>query len=239
MANSFFKFKQFLIHQDKAAMKVGTDGVLLGAWTNIGDAVNILDVGTGTGLISLMIAQRNQNASIVAIDIDKDAVSQACDNFTLSNWSKRLYVEHKPLQVFTEANIGNFDLVVCNPPFFNKAYKSDNHSRNLARHTESLSYEELIVNARKVTTKQGRLSVVLPFDVEQEFIESAKKENFYAYRITRIKPTPLKKYVRTLIEFSKNVVADIAINEMVIEDKGRHGYSDEYIALTKTFYLKM
>ncbi|WP_430814470.1 tRNA1(Val) (adenine(37)-N6)-methyltransferase [Carboxylicivirga sp. RSCT41] len=239
MANSYFKFKQFVVHQDKAAMKVGTDGVLLGAWVNVGNAVNFLDVGTGTGLIALMLAQRNSNACVTAIDIDKDAVSQASDNFAFSDWTERLKIVHNPLQEFAENNMEKFDHVVCNPPFFNNAYKSVNHSRNLARHTESLSFEDLIANAGRVSNSHGKLSVVLPFDAERVFIEIAEKYSYTPSRITRVRPTPHKDYVRTLIELSKDAADGIVTNEIVIEDKGRHGYSDDYIALTKTFYLKM
>ncbi|WP_262325287.1 tRNA1(Val) (adenine(37)-N6)-methyltransferase [Carboxylicivirga litoralis] len=239
MANSYFQFKQFVVHQSKAAMKVGTDGVLLGAWADVEGCTTILDVGTGTGLIALMLAQRNAAAKIAAIDIDEGAVLQAKDNFGLSDWKERLQVKHSTLQAFVRDSNTMYDHVVCNPPFFNKAYKSDNHSRNLARHTESLSYLELIRNAYRVSHPRGKLSVVLPFDVEEEFKKMAIEEGFCPHRITRIKPTPQKSYVRVLIELSKQQIEQAEIDEMIIEDKGRHGYSDDYIALTKAYYLNM
>ncbi len=239
MANSYFQFKQFVVHQDKAAMKVGTDGVLLGAWANVEDCDKILDIGTGTGLIALMMAQRNANALITAIDIDDKAVRQASDNFKRSNWSDRLQVKQRALQDFVADCHEKFDHVVCNPPFFNKAYKSQDHSRNLARHTESLSYSELLKAAYELSCETGRLSVVLPFDSEHEFLELALHIGYHAVRITRIKPTPSKPFVRVLLELSKQFGAEAVIHQMIIEDKGRHGYSDEYIALTKDFYLKM
>lgn len=220
-------------------MKVGTDGVLLGAWVNIEHCGKVLDVGTGTGLIALMLAQRNSEASIIAIDIDKGAVEQAESNFSSSIWSDRLNVIHKPLQQFAQENLGGFEHVICNPPFFNKSYKCNNHSRHLARHTDALSYLELIRNAYIVTNKEGKLSVVLPFEVENEFIKLALNEGFYLHRLTRIKPTPSKAFVRILIELSKKLVDESVTNEMIIEDKGRHGYSDDYIAITRKFYLKM
>lgn len=220
-------------------MKVGTDGVLLGAWVNVSENYRILDVGTGTGLIALMVAQQNSDASIVAIDIDENAVAQAKHNFSSSDWTERLFVKHQTLQLFSKENTNRFDHVVCNPPFFNESLKSDNHSRNLARHTDSLSYLELIKNSHRVTSEDGKLSVILPAEAENKFIELACNEFFYPVRITRIKPTPQKSYVRSLVELSKRRENDIISDEMIIEDKGRHGYSDDYIALTRSFYLKM
>jgi len=239
MANSWFKFKKFTVVQDKAAMKVGTDGVLLGAWANVEDCSTILDVGTGTGLISLMAAQRNSKAFITAIDIDADAIEQAQSNFNASDWSPRLSAKHLSLQAFSKTitSAQTFDLVVSNPPFFINAYKSHNHSRNCARHNDSLPYQELIQCARDLTTVSGRLAVIIPYEAEQMFLSLARKCGFYISRLTRIKPTPQKSFVRSLIEVSKKQSIEGCSAQLIIEDKGRHGYSNEYINLTKDFYL--
>ncbi|MBR8536760.1 methyltransferase [Carboxylicivirga sediminis] len=239
MANSYFQFKQFTIHQSQAAMKVGTDGVLLGAWADIDSCSVILDVGTGTGLIALMMAQRNAKAMITAIDIDEGAVKQAVFNVEASDWSNRILVELCPLQAFKPKACGLFDHVVCNPPFFNNAFKSENQSRTRARHTDSLSYNDLVAYAHQLTHEKGRLSLIIPYDSSEELISSAKHVGWYLHKRLNIRPTPNKKYVRALVEFIKEDVAEACLDDMIIEDKGRHKYSDKYIALTKDFYLAM
>ncbi len=237
MANSYFKFKQFIVHQDKAAMKVGTDGVLLGAWSDVTCDREVLDVGTGTGLITLMLAQRNQSLQVTAIDVDEGAVQQAQHNFSLSNWTERLGVEKCALQNFDKED--SFDHVICNPPYFDRAYKSDDHSRTLARHTDTLSFDELVAHAFRVTHTKARLSLVLPFDVEEQILMAASRVGWFPARILYVRPTPKKALVRILIEFSKSKTATLTTEELIIEDKGRHGYSDKYVALTKDFYLAM
>ncbi len=239
MANSYFKFKQFTIHQDMAAMKVGTDGVLLGAWANVENNQQVLDVGTGTGLIALMVAQRNALAKVTAIDVDKGAVDQARRNIQLSAWKKRIVVENIAFQALIPEENQLFDHVICNPPFFNQSYKSDNHSRTVARHTDTLSYNDLAISAYNTTHTDGRLSLILPYQSAEVFIECAKKAGWNLEDIMYIRATPQKAYVRALMAFKKADVKEIMSEEMIIEDKGRHQYSDKYIALTKDFYLAM
>lgn len=239
MANNYFRFKQFVVHQEMAAMKVGTDGVLLGAWANVKADQMILDVGTGTGLIALMLAQRNPNADIVAIDVDDGAVRQAHTNFDLSEWRRRLTALQCPLQDFRYGEVGIFDHVICNPPYFNNAVKSDNQSRTLARHTDTLSYQELVDNAYRVTKENGKLSLVLPYESEARIIDLAIHTGWYPDKALLVRPTPNKPYVRILIEFTKQPAETVFRSELIIEDKGRHGYSDQFIELARDFYLAM
>jgi len=237
MANNYFQFKQFKIIQDKAAMKVGTDGVLLGAWVDLSDAQQILDVGTGTGLIALMMAQRQENAKITAIDIDSDACSQAAENFSLSRWNGRLGVVNQSIQSFRQKQRGIFDLLVCNPPFFQNSFKSVDSSRNLARHTDSLSAEELIRNASLLSTDSGRLAVVIPEEQAERFIKLSHKYFYNLVRSLHVKPNNSKPTKRRLLEFKKHFVGEIQENEIFIETTTRHFYSNEYKELTKEFYL--
>ena len=237
MANSWFAFKQFTVMQDKAAMKVGTDGVLLGAWVDVSACKTILDVGTGTGLLTLMAAQRNADAHFVAVDIDRDAALQAEANFKLSEWQNRLRAVHTSLSAYADNSFRKFDCVMCNPPFFKNAFKSDRQARNTARHNDSLSYNELLNRSAYLTNAQGRLAVIVPFETEQEFLHLSSRHGFFLKRLMRIQPTPDKDFVRSLIEVSKCCVARPVPDCMVIEDKGRHSYSDAYIELTKDYYL--
>lgn len=239
MPNTYFQFKQFIIHQDKAAMKVGTDGVLLGAWASVDKCSRILDAGTGTGLIAIMLAQRTENTLIEAIDVDKNAIIQAQENIALSPWSDRIKVIKSAIQDFNTEDQKVFDHVISNPPFFANSYKNKDISKAIARHTDTLSYSELIVAANRLTSEKGRLSVIIPFDTEADFCYVARQEGFFLKRILRIRPIPKRSYIRVLIELSKEPADSIDVNEMIIEDKGRHGYSDRYIDLTKDFYVKM
>lgn len=237
MANNYFEFKQFKVWQDKAAMKVGTDGVLLGAWVDITECINILDVGTGTGLISLMLAQRHEKAKITAIDIDQDACDQALLNFEKSKWGQRLEVINHPFQVFRQKNAKQFDLVVCNPPFFHDSFKSACSKRNLARHSDALSMEELIANAASVSVNSAKLAVVLPKNQSDQFITLANKYFYNLVRVLNVKPNKCKKAKRCLLELQKNFDGECQVSEICIETTARHVYSNEYKELTKDFYL--
>lgn len=237
MINNYFQFKQFQINQDKAAMKVGTDGVLLGAWVDVDDCNEILDIGTGTGLIALMLAQRNSVANITAIDIEKDAVKQAEENFRMSPWLSRLCVKEAALKVFAGNCNKQFDLIICNPPFFKGSLKSNDLKRNLARHSDALPFNQLIEEAYSLNVQNGKFAVILPTDREQEFLSEIRAYNYNLIRRLNVKPTCKKPSVRVLLEFRKGegTISDEAT--IVREDKGRHGYSDEYKRLTREFYL--
>lgn len=235
MSNTFFKFKKFTIYQDQCAMKVGTDGVLLGAWTKVDGCVDILDIGTGTGLIALMVAQRNQKAAIDAIDIDEQCVVQAQQNIAKSVFANRVYVQNSSFQEFLKNKIKKYDLIVSNPPFFHNSLKSPNQSRNHARHTDSLSFFDVISLGVKLLGEGGRIALILPHELKQTVIEHAGTVNLFANRITNVFPLPHKPAKRLLIEFGKTQIERIE-NNLIIE-QNRHQYTDEFNALTNEFYL--
>ncbi len=237
MGNSYFKFKQFVVHQDKVAMKVGTDGVLLGAWVNVEQSQRVLDVGVGTGLISLMIAQRNANAEILAIDIDEYAYEQATINFEASPWSDRLSAAHQKIQDVNPVETGLFDLIVCNPPFYIDGFKSDDQRRNLARHSDVLTYQDLLWLSSPLLTQVGKIGLIYPCEYAADIISFAQKNELYLLRQTSVHPTETKPAKRVLLEFGKNYVDKPLVTDFVLEINGRHNYSPEYKALTKDFYL--
>jgi len=233
-----FQFKQFTIQQDKCAMKVGTDGVLLGAWAPIDHTpYSILDIGAGTGVIALMLAQRSYAEQIDGIEIDEDAYEQAVDNFENSPWADRLFCYHAGLDEFMDEPEDEYDLIVANPPFYTDGYFSDDEQRNKARFTESLPFEDLAEASGLLLSENGILAVIIPFKEEEKFIELAKEEELYPFKITRVKGTPSTEVKRSLMAFSRDK-KEIAIDELTIEIE-RHNYTDAYISLTKDFYLKM
>ena len=169
-----FSFKQFSIQQDRCAMKIGTDGVLLGAWTPItNNPFSILDIGAGTGIIALMLAQRSNAEQIDALEIDEDAYEQAVDNFENSPWSDRLFCFHAGLDEFVEEPEDEYDLIVSNPPFYTEDYKTDNEQRDLARFADAMPFEDLIEAADLLLSEKGIFSVVIPFKEEENFLALA------------------------------------------------------------------
>ena len=234
MSNSWFQFKQFLITQENTALKVGTDGVLLGAWCGVTGTKRILDVGTGTGVIALMLAQRS-DAEVMAIEINDDACMDARLNFQNSRWSKRLVLSSGDFNKFQESQTFSFDLVVCNPPFFKKSLKSVDPASSAARHDVSLTFEQLITGARKLLTDQGRLAVILPVEALDDFRETARLTGFYLSRKTTIIPKVGKAPKRVMLEFSVTATYP-ETNELVILLESQT-YSEKFIELTKEFYL--
>ncbi len=233
-----FEFKQFAIHQDRCAMKIGTDGVLLGAWTSLKKSPEtILDIGAGTGLIALMLAQRSGAETIDAIEIDEDAYEQCVDNFEASPWGDRLFCYHAGLDEFMDEIEDQYDLIVSNPPFYAEEVPSGNSARDIARQNQSLPFEELIDGVSKLLAPSGIFSTIIPYKEEKHFIALALKPGLHCNRITRIKGNPRSEIKRSLLQFSfsgKEVRGD----ELIIE-KERHHYTQEYIELTKDFYLNM
>ncbi|RZK12089.1 MAG: methyltransferase domain-containing protein [Flavobacterium sp.] len=234
-----FQFKQFSVEQDRCAMKIGTDGVLLGAWSPIPEnAFSVLDIGAGTGIISLMIAQRTFAEQIDALEIDEEAYEQAVENFENSPWSDRLFCFHAGLDEFVEEPEDEYDLIISNPPFYTDDYKSDNEQRDLARFADALPFEELIEAAALLLSENGIFSVVIPYKEEEKFVSLAREVDLFPIKITHVKGTPSTEIKRSLLAFSRNEIENFPIDELIIETS-RHIYTEEYIALTKDFYLKM
>ena len=234
-----FSFKQFTVQQDRCAMKIGTDGVLLGAWTPLdNNPKSILDIGTGTGIIALMLAQRSEASQIDALEIDENAYEQATDNFENSPWNDRLYCFHAGLDEFVEEPEDEYDLIVSNPPFYTEDFKTDNVSRDLARFSDAMPFEDLVEAAALLLSENGIFSVIIPFKEEASFITLAAAYELYPIKITRLKGTPNTEIKRSLLAFSRDKTTILLIDELIIET-ARHQYTPEYIDLTKDFYLKM
>ena len=237
MSNPYFSFKQFTVFHHKCAMKVGIDGVLLGAWADVSNAKQVLDVGTGSGLIALMLAQRC-DAEIKGIDIEPNAVIQANDNVNDSPWKQRISIQRTSLQDFGENSPEKYDLIVSNPPYFVDSVKNPDDKKTLARHTDSLSHSELLLYSKLLLTSYGKLAVILPLNQGLEMIQNAEKVNLYCNKTTYVYPKPNAEIKRVLLEFSKEKQAQ-QINSIIIETSQRHEYSPEFKALVKDFYLKM
>ncbi|WP_317173226.1 tRNA1(Val) (adenine(37)-N6)-methyltransferase [Maribacter aquimaris] len=240
-----FKFKQFEIHQDRCAMKIGTDGVLLGAWTEIdNNTYNILDIGSGTGIIALMLAQRSAADNIEAIELDGDAFEQCTENFENSPWGDRLFCFHAGFDEFvdeyTEVEPDEselYDLIVSNPPFYKEDVTSGDSARDAARQNTSLPFDELVEGVSKLLTKEGSFSTIIPFKEESRFIALAAQNGLHPSRITRVKGTQTADTKRSLLQFSF-IEHEIDENELIIEAE-RHQYTNDYTALTQAFYLNM
>jgi tRNA1Val (adenine37-N6)-methyltransferase len=230
-----FRFKQFTVYQDLAAMKVGTDGVLLGAWANVNKAQNILDIGTGSGLIALMLAQRNKSALIDAIEINKDACQQAKYNFEISPWKQRLTAVHTSLQKYKTNK--RYDIIVSNPPFFDENVPAKNQARQTARHSDSLNLTELLNNSLRLLSVQGQIFLILPKNKETELLDIAQQKELYPQQIVDVKGTKTSPVKRILVALSKQELT-CKHSELIIEIS-RHHYTAEYIRLTKEYYLKM
>ncbi|MEO1031706.1 MAG: methyltransferase [Bacteroidota bacterium] len=233
-----FKFKQFTVNQDRCAMKIGTDAVLLGAWTSIRNhPFSILDIGAGTGVLSLMLAQKSHAQQIEAIEIDADAYEQCAENFENSPWNDRLFCYHASLLEFVEEIDDTFDLIICNPPFYSEDYKTANMARDLARFNDAMPFEHLIFAVAHLLSESGLFSVVIPKKEEAHFMDLASKTGLFPNRILHVKGHPHSEIKRSLIEFSFHKT-EIQKDELIIETK-RHQYTEAYINLTKDFYLKM
>ncbi len=239
MANPYFQFKQFTVWHDKCAMKVGTDGVLLGAWCCVENAARILDIGCGTGLISLMLAQRCQ-AEIDAVDIDESACIQARENADRSPFGNRLHVFHRPFANFVNEATGIrlYDCIVSNPPYFIDSFKCPDKQRNQARHTDTLSLEELIGGSKRLLAPQGKLCLILPFDQREILLSIIYKKSLFLHKETTVLPTPASRPKRLLVEISDTPAAEVRVSTLTIE-KERHTYTDDFTALVKDYFLHL
>lgn len=237
MANPFFRFKQFTVWHDKCAMKVGTDGVLLGCWCDVPEARTILDVGCGTGLISLMLAQRIP-AQIDAIDIDESACIQACENVSHSPFPDRIHIIYTSLARFAQTNTGKteYDCIVSNPPYFIDSLKCPDKQRTMARHTDTLPLDQLIHDSKRLLSPSGCLCLVLPFDQRDALLRLVREEGLYLQKETDVYPTPASQPKRLLVQVGRQACEHPQMSSLVIE-KERHHYTDEFIALAKEYYL--
>jgi len=233
-----FRFKKFTIQQDRCAMKVGTDGVLLGAWTSLENEPSaILDIGAGTGLIALLLAQRSSATIIDAIEIEADAYEQCVANFEASSWADRLFGYHAGLDEFVSEIEDRYDLIVSNPPFYSETVSSGHKARDLARQRVSLPFEELVESTETLLSKNGIFATIIPYKEEVNFIRIAKAFDLFPKYITHVKGTKETPIKRSLLAFTRSLVP-IVINELIIEEK-RNSFTEAYRMLTKDFYLKM
>ncbi len=268
MPNPYFQFKQFTVHHDRCAMKVGTDGVLLGAWTPLqqGDKIKVLDIGTGTGLVALMLAQRltsmeGKNCSksvfvsdkknigesnvwfiIDAIEIDMESSNQAGENISNSIWSKNIRVINKDFVVWSEEQLcqaNKYDIIVSNPPYFQNSLKNNTAQLSQARHTDSLSFWELALGIKKLLSSQGTSVIILPIIEAEVFEKEAEKLDLVPQQKLLVRTKPDGPIRRVLTQY---VHKDIFCTEKykenaLLTEVARHQYSDEFKELTRNFYL--
>lgn len=238
MSNKPFQFKQFTIQQDKTAMKVGTDGVLLGAWVSIeSNPFSVLDIGAGTGLIALMLAQKSNAELIDAVELNNEAYEQTVANFEESDWGDRLFCYHASFQEFAKEIDDTYDLIISNPPFYTSTYKNLEEDRAMARHTETLTYSDLLKGVSKLLSETGSCAFIIPFSEAVNFIKIAAEFNLFPNRITNVKGNETSEIKRSLLQFSFEE-KPIEKSELIIEIE-RHNYTADYKNLVKDFYLKM
>ena len=238
MANNYFQFKQFTIRQDKTAMKVCTDACLFAAWVaekienQKSKVENILDIGAGTGLLSLMLAQKN-NANIDAVEIDEDAALQAIENFAASPWNDRLTLFNLSIQLFNPATF--YDVIISNPPFFVESLKSDVHQKNIAKHTETLSYNHLIEQVLQQLKPQGKFYLLLPFAEFKRF-ETIIGDQLHLVEKADVKQTPQHNFFRTMGVFTKQSSEQLLGETITIKDVSNN-YTLGFVQLLKDYYL--
>jgi len=240
MGNDFFRFKQFTVRQGGAAMKVGVDSVLLGAWASSDHAVRILDVGTGTGLLALMMAQRYPDAEIDAVEIDAEACRQAIENTANSPWGNRIQLICDDFINYAKQCPLRYDLIISNPPYFTASLKPSDTKRNIARHNDSLPHSCLLSGSASLLTSAGVLAIVLPPAEALKIIDEAAAYGLFVQRTLHVQTLPSKPVYRMLVELSKTPLrfcGEATEMSLCIEKSDRSGETDEYRQLTKEFYL--
>lgn len=237
MPNSSFVFKQFTIKQDKCAMKVGTDAVVLGAWIKPNGSKSILDIGTGTGIIALMLAQKSQ-AQIEAIDIDESSVEQARQNIHESPFASQIHVFHSSFQDFSSNHHDKkYDLIVTNPPYFEQSLKSTQEQRSYARHADYLPFEELLNGVKKLLSHKGKFCLILPTLEAEKFRELAERKGFFLSKLLRVKSKADKDTAKRHVMQFEFVPTEFSEETLIIENTERHDYTEAYKQLTKDYYL--
>lgn len=238
MANTYFQFKQFRITQQYSAMKVTTDGCLFGAWVaekvSLLKPMRILDIGTGTGLLSLMLAQKEERILIEAVEIDNLAAAEAKDNFTNSPWKDRLNVIESDIKEFSLGEDKRYDFIVSNPPFFDNDLKSNSSKRNLAMHSQLLSLEELLAAIKRLLNDNGSFTILLPCHRTESFERMALEEGFYLKEKVLVKQTPLHSPFRSMLLFTKSSKETV---EKEISIKESDNYTSAFSSLLKDYYL--
>lgn len=233
-----FKFKKFTIEQDRCAMKIGTDGVLLGAWASVNNQpISILDIGAGTGIIAIQLAQRSTAETIDAIEIDPDAYEQCVENFENSPWGDRLFCYHAALDEFAEEIDEVYDLIISNPPFHTEDYKTPSIKRDMARFNDALPFDQLAKCASSLLSKNGIFALIIPKKEETLFIAIASKAGLYPKRICHVYGTARTEAKRSLLEFSFQQI-DPIITSLTLEID-RHIYTEAYKNLVQDFYLNL
>ncbi len=235
MANNYFSFKQFTVRQDQCAMKVGTDGVLLGLLAEVPTkSARVLDVGTGTGLVALIVAQRSANATIDAIEIDENAARQASQNFAASPFSGRLTALHSDAKAFE--SVARYDLILCNPPYYVNALRCDDKQRNLARHDVAFSFADMAKVFARNLDNQGVATVIIPIEQFEDVRRACSAEELYLISRVDIFPTPHKPIKRVVASFSFHRRAEVKTRQLVLENSPRQ-YTSDFQVLTADFYL--
>jgi tRNA1Val (adenine37-N6)-methyltransferase len=235
VGNNYFSFKKFTIFQDKSAFKVGTDGVLLGAMADISDVKRILEIGSGTGVISIMLAQRSK-AEIVSLEPDHESFIESCNNVILCKWKGRITVINSDLQNY-DPGAEKFDLIVTNPPYFSDSLRNPDPRKSSARHNHTLTTEDLLNGVTKLLENNGVFQLIMPYVEGNIFIAEAQQYGFYCRSIVKIKPLPTSETRRLVLSFSRER-QKVTERFLTIESGKRHEFTDEYINLTKDFYLK-
>jgi tRNA1Val (adenine37-N6)-methyltransferase len=235
MPNDYFKFKQFTIHQERCALKVGTDGVLLGAWTKYEGAKRILDIGTGTGLLALVAAQRNSSAMIDAVEIDDASAEQASENVAASPWADRVRVHRMDVRRMRASE--PYDLIICNPPFYAGEMDSPDERKGLAKHSGELTFEELVDAIDRLLTDDGRTSLIIPKNRENELLSAAGAKGLSASRKTSVRYLAHRPLKRALIELRRGG-QQVEEDELIVEMKAGGDFSPRYRELMADLLLK-
>lgn len=236
MPNDYFRFKQFTIQQEKAAFKVGTDGVLLGACADLRGAGRILDIGTGTGLLAIMAAQRS-GAAVIAIEPDYDSFIQAEENVNACPWPDRIKVINSDLNQIGNFTNEKFDTIITNPPYFRDSLLNPDVVKSSTRHSYSLSSEDILEASSILLTDRGNLQLILPYEVGAIFIAEAGVKGFYCNSIIKVKPNPAGSVIRLIMKFERTK-RPVHEKFLTIETGTRHNFTEEYKEATKEFYLK-
>jgi len=234
---SAFNFKQFKIHHEES-FKVGTDGVLLGAWVNLENKKKILEIGSGSGLISLVLAQRTKNSQITGVEIDNLSFHESMKNVKESPWTDRVKIYHDTIQHYSKKTDQFFDLIISNPPFFTDALRSTNKKKAIARHTDKLPFSDLLKVTSKHLTENGTLALILPKTEGDIFIDQAIRQGLFLTRVTEVQSKKEKPTERLLIEFGR-IKKKLKKDQLIIQFEKRNDYTTDYINLTKDFYTIM